>query len=157
VLPSAGAGSACWRWSAGFADGDRALPLLRHVSCRAGGAVSGARRTIQRFGLLVRDLDEALRAAGRAFNAVKDEFKRQGLPFSMPHIGHGMGIGLHEFPMLEPGNDIKLQAGMVLNIEPMAVVESRQEAYHTEDLAEVTANGARLLTPPQERLLRIRP
>lgn len=30
-------------------------------------------RTIQRFGLLVRDLDEALRPAGRAFNAVKDE------------------------------------------------------------------------------------
>jgi Xaa-Pro aminopeptidase len=90
------------------------------------------------------------------FNAVKDEFKRQGLPFSMPHIGHGMGIGLHEFPMLEPGNDIKLKVGMVLNIEPMAVVEARQEAYHTEDLAEVTAHGARLLTPPQQRLLRIR-
>ena len=30
-------------------------------------------RTIQRFGLLVRDLDEVLRAAGRAFNALKDE------------------------------------------------------------------------------------
>jgi hypothetical protein len=25
---------------------------------------------------------------------VRDEFKRQGLPFSMPHFGHGMGIGL---------------------------------------------------------------
>jgi uncharacterized protein (UPF0332 family) len=29
--------------------------------------------TIQQFGLLVRDLDEALRAAGKAFNEVKDE------------------------------------------------------------------------------------
>lgn len=96
------------------------------------------------------------RPAKDIFNAVKNEFKRQGLPFSMPHIGHGMGIGLHEFPMLEPGNDIKLQVGMVLNIEPMAVIDSRQEAYHTEDLAEVTPSGARLLTPPQQRLLRIR-
>jgi Xaa-Pro aminopeptidase len=96
------------------------------------------------------------RSAKDVFNAVKNEFKRQGLPFSMPHIGHGMGIGLHEFPMLEPGNDIKLQAGMVLNIEPMVVLESRQEAYHTEDLAEVTPTGARLLTPPQQQLLRIR-
>ncbi len=96
------------------------------------------------------------RPAKEIFNAVKDEFKRQGLPFSMPHIGHGMGIGLHEFPMLEPRNDIKLQTGMVLNIEPMVVLESRQEAYHTEDLAEVTTSGARLLTPPQQRLLRIR-
>ena len=96
------------------------------------------------------------RRAKDIFNAVKAEFKRQGLPFSMPHIGHGMGIGLHEFPMLEPGNDTPLQAGMVLNIEPMVVLESRQEAYHTEDLAEVTAQGPRLLTPPQEHLLRIK-
>ena len=96
------------------------------------------------------------RPAKEVFNAVKNEFKRQGLPFSMPHIGHGMGIGLHEFPMLEPGNDIRLQLGMVLNIEPMVVLEARQEAYHTEDLAEVTAQGPRLLTPPQQELLRIR-
>jgi Xaa-Pro aminopeptidase len=74
----------------------------------------------------------------------------------MPHIGHGMGIGLHEFPMLEPGNDTRIQAGMVLNIEPMVVLEARKEAYHTEDLAEVTVNGPRLLTPPQDALLRIR-
>jgi len=74
----------------------------------------------------------------------------------MPHIGHGMGIGVHEFPMLEPGNDIRLQAGMVLNIEPMVVMEARGEAYHTEDLAEVTASGPRLLTPPQEELLQVR-
>ena len=96
------------------------------------------------------------RPARDVFNAVKSEFKRQGLPFSMPHIGHGMGIGLHEFPMLEPGNDTKIELGMVLNIEPMAVIEARQEAYHTEDLAEVTPNGPRLLTPPQQQLLRIR-
>jgi Xaa-Pro aminopeptidase len=96
------------------------------------------------------------RPAREVFNAVRDEFKRQGLPFGMPHIGHGMGIGVHEFPMLEPANDIRLQAGMVLNIEPMVVLESRREAYHTEDLAEVTANGPRLLTPPQEELLQVR-
>jgi Xaa-Pro aminopeptidase len=96
------------------------------------------------------------RPAKDIFNAVKDEFKRQGLPFSMPHIGHGMGIGLHEFPMLEPANDIRLQAGMVLNVEPMVVMKDRKEAYHTEDLAEVTVNGARLLTPPQKELLQVR-
>jgi uncharacterized protein (UPF0332 family) len=30
-------------------------------------------RVIQQFGLLVRDLDDALRAAGKAFNEAKDE------------------------------------------------------------------------------------
>jgi uncharacterized protein (UPF0332 family) len=36
-------------------------------------------QTIQQFGLLVRDLDDALRAAGKAFNEVKDERKRSRL------------------------------------------------------------------------------
>jgi Xaa-Pro dipeptidase len=96
------------------------------------------------------------RPAKDVFNAVADEFRRQGLPFGMPHVGHGMGIGLHEFPMLEPRSGIPLQVGMVINVEPMVVLEERREAYHTEDLAEVTAAGPRLLTPPQERLLRVR-
>jgi uncharacterized protein (UPF0332 family) len=30
-------------------------------------------RTVQQFGLLVRDLDDALRAAGKALNEIKDE------------------------------------------------------------------------------------
>jgi uncharacterized protein (UPF0332 family) len=30
-------------------------------------------QTVQQFGLLVRDLDDALRAAGKAFNEIKDE------------------------------------------------------------------------------------
>jgi len=96
------------------------------------------------------------RPAKDIFNAVRNEFKSQGLPFGMPHVGHGMGIGLHEFPMLEPGNDIRLQVGMVLNVEPMVVLQNRKEAYHTEDLAEVTASGPRLLTPPQQELLQVR-
>src|SRR5450759_1962430 len=78
------------------------------------------------------------RPAKEVFFAVRDEFKRQGLPFSMPHIGHGMGIGLHEFPMLQPACDIRLEVGMVLNIEPMTLLAERAEGYHTEDLAAVT-------------------
>lgn len=93
------------------------------------------------------------RPAKEVFIAVRNEFKRQGLPFAMPHIGHGMGIGLHEFPMLEPNNDTRLEVGMVLNVEPMTLIASRGEGYHTEDLAAVTEAGARLLTQPQERLL----
>jgi Xaa-Pro dipeptidase len=93
------------------------------------------------------------RPAKEVFFAVRDEFKRQGLPFGMPHIGHGMGIGLHEYPMLEPHNDTPIEVGMVLNVEPMALIASRKEGYHTEDLAAVTESGVRLLTPPQERLL----
>jgi Xaa-Pro aminopeptidase len=95
------------------------------------------------------------RPASDVFEAVKAEFARQELPFFMPHIGHGLGIGLHEFPMLEPRNHALLEAGMVLNVEPMVRLPARGECYHTEDLALVTHEGPRLLTTPQERLLRI--
>ncbi len=39
----------------------------------AGGAPKRHDSVIQQFGLLARDLDEAMRAAGRAFNAAKDD------------------------------------------------------------------------------------
>lgn len=95
------------------------------------------------------------RPAKDVFEAVKAEFGRQGLDFWMPHVGHGLGIGLHEFPMLEPRNDTPLEIGMVLNVEPMARIESRKECYHSEDLALVTEDGHRLLTKPQDSLIRI--
>ena len=95
------------------------------------------------------------RPAREVFEAVKAEFGRQGLDFWMPHVGHGLGIGLHEFPLLEPRNDTPLEVGMVLNVEPMARIDRRQECYHTEDLAVVTEDGHRLLTEPQSSLIRI--
>jgi Xaa-Pro aminopeptidase len=95
------------------------------------------------------------RPASEIFEAVKAEFARQELPFFMPHIGHGLGIGLHEFPMLEPQNHAPLEAGMVLNVEPMVQFPDRNECYHTEDLAVVTPEGPRMLTKPQESLIRI--
>jgi Xaa-Pro aminopeptidase len=73
----------------------------------------------------------------------------------MPHVGHGIGIGLHEFPILHPGNHAPLRAGMVLNVEPMFKSAARRECYHVEDLAVVTEDGFRLLTQPQSSLLRI--
>jgi len=95
------------------------------------------------------------RPACDVFFAVKNEYQRQRMPFSMPHVGHGLGIGLHEAPILEPGNRTPLAAGMVLNVEPMVILPDEGECYHTEDLAVVTPEGYELLTPPQEALIRI--
>jgi Xaa-Pro dipeptidase len=95
------------------------------------------------------------RPAKDVFNAVDREFKNQGLPFSMPHVGHGLGIGLHEPPILEPQNATLLAPGMVVNVEPMVKLESEGECYHTEDLALVTETGYELLTAPQKELIAI--
>lgn len=95
------------------------------------------------------------RPASAVFESVADEFGRRGMAFAMPHVGHGIGIGLHEYPILQPGNDSPLQPGMVVNVEPMFKAPERGECYHVEDLAVVTEDGFQLLTQPQERLLRI--
>jgi Xaa-Pro aminopeptidase len=93
------------------------------------------------------------RPASQVYEAVKREFDRQDLRFAMPHVGHGLGIALHEFPMLEPRNDAPLEVGMVLNIEPLTAVENA--CYHIEDLVVVVPGGYKLLTQPQDALIRM--
>ena len=91
--------------------------------------------------------------AEELFFICKDEFKKRQLPFHMPHIGHSFGVELHEYPMLRPGDKTPLEAGMVINIEPVMVDRERKSLYHVEDLFVVTDDGYRLLThgfPPEE-------
>ena len=76
-------------------------------------------------------LAEPGRPASELFFAVKRTFEDGGLPFGMPHVGHGIGFGLHEAPLLEPRNDQPLTAGTVLNIEPFAILIDRGEAATT--------------------------
>ena len=84
-------------------------------------------------------------AAEDLYFLCRDEFKRAGLPFTMPHIGHSFGVELHENPMLRPGEKAKLQPGMVFNIEP-STADGAGSKYHIEDLIEVTETGYRVLT-----------
>jgi Xaa-Pro dipeptidase len=95
------------------------------------------RATIEaiRPGILAEDL----------FYLCRDEYKKYGLNFRMPHIGHSFGVELHESPMLRPGDKSKIAAGMVFNIEPV-VADEAGNMYHTEDLVEVTPTGYRIMT-----------
>jgi Xaa-Pro dipeptidase len=86
------------------------------------------------------------------FFACKASFKKHGLAFHMPHIGHSFGVELHENPMLRPGDKTILREGMVLNIEPFCL-DKCQIGYHLEDLIVVTDSAPRILTgslPPLE-------
>jgi len=96
------------------------------------------------------------RPASDIFHAVRREFERRSFRFQMPHVGHGLGTGLHEAPILHPANAVPLEPGMVLALEPMLKATESGECYHTEDLAVVTEGGHELLTQPQRQLLRIR-
>ena len=102
------------------------------------------------------DLIEPGRPVCEVYDACARAFHREGLPWSMPHVGHGLGIGLHEQPRLQPRSDLALAEGMIVNVEVVALMNGRGEGYFTEDLVQVTADGHRLLTTPQEELLVLR-
>jgi len=78
------------------------------------------------------------------FNKCKELYKEKDLPFNMPHIGHGLGVGLHEHPIINPLNEEKVQENMVINVEPLVVYGDG--AYHIEDLILTTKSGPKILT-----------
>lgn len=80
------------------------------------------------------------------YNLCAEEFKKEGMAFHMPHIGHGMGLVIHEHPMISPINKEVLEEGMVINIEPLFIDTKRSFGYHIEDLVEITKNGPRVLS-----------
>lgn len=61
-----------------------------------------------------------------------------------PHIGHGLGLGMHEPPLLTPGCATPLEAGMVLCVE--YTYAPGAELYHIEDTVHVTPGGCRVLS-----------
>ena len=91
---------------------------------------------------------EAVKPGIRAsdlYRICQNLYEEVGLPFWMAHVGHGLGLGLHERPMLNPFVDQELLPGMVLCIEP-AHLDPGTAGYHLEDLVLVTDDGAKPLT-----------
>ena len=91
---------------------------------------------------------EAVRPGIRAsdlYGVCENLYEEIGLSFRLAHIGHGLGLGLHERPMLNPYVDQELLPGMVLCIEP-AHLDPGVAGYHLEDLVLVTDGGVRPLT-----------
>jgi Xaa-Pro aminopeptidase len=72
-------------------------------------------------------------------------------------IGHQFGFGLHGEPVLGPGVDVPLQAGMVVNVEPSRSTYDDLSigGVDFEDTILVTETGSRRLTdfPYESRLL----
>ena len=73
-------------------------------------------------------------------NAVKGYYETQGYKYNRAFIGHGLGIGCHEYPFLGLSHsDWVLEEGMFFQVEPsMAMNHAR---VHTEDSFVVTKKG----------------
>lgn len=104
--------------------------------------------------------------------AVQTWVEKNGYSVVREFVGHGIGTRMHEEPQIPnygtPGQGPRLQAGMVLAIEPMvntggagvrvldddwtAVTADGSDSAHFEHTVAVTNNGPWILTRPKEAI-----
>jgi len=70
-------------------------------------------------------------------------FNKFGFPVS-DFVGHGIGLSVHEKPIIGRCRDEILKEGMVLCIEPF--IFTKHYGYQLEDQVLVTKNGYELLS-----------
>ncbi len=75
-------------------------------------------------------------------HAVQSHVEKEGFSVVRDFVGHGIGSSLHEEPQIpnfgKPGQGIKLEAGMVLAIEPMVNVGTAKVVILEDDWTAVT-------------------
>ncbi len=78
--------------------------------------------------------------------AVREFFKSHDLwTYWRHHVGHSLGIGAHEAPFFDIGDDTVLQPGMVFSVEPGIYVPDFAGFRHSDTVL-VTGTGMELLT-----------
>ena len=87
--------------------------------------------------------------------AARGVLRRQGLAEAFTHAtGHGVGLEIHEPPRVGAGQTARLQAGMVVTIEPGVYLEGCY-GIRIEDMVAVTATGGEVLTPSPKALIEL--
>ena len=93
-------------------------------------------------GVSCRDVDRAAR----------DVLRRFGMEQLFIHsTGHGLGLEIHERPRVGRKERTKLEAGMVITIEP-GVYQQGFGGVRIEDTVVVTPGGCQILTPTEKEL-----
>ena len=98
-----------------------------------------------RAGAVCSDVDEAARGV----------LRRAGLAEAFSHsTGHGVGLEIHESPRIGAGQKNRLQAGMVITIEP-GIYLPGEFGIRIEDMVAVTRGGGQVLTPAPKALIEL--
>lgn len=161
-LVYAGANSA---YPHGLPSGYRLRPgdtFMLSLGCAVGGRFVEGERTFvlgeptadqRRYHDAVRTAQEiggrAIRPGRECRNANRnclDVIRDAGLGEYLRHRqGHGIGLGMHEPPWLEDGDDTPLEAGMIVSNEPGIYIPGHA-GYRISDSMLVTPEGSRPLT-----------
>jgi Xaa-Pro aminopeptidase len=87
--------------------------------------------------------------------AARSILRREGLGEAFTHsTGHGVGLEIHEAPRVGASQSTRLEAGMVVTIEP-GVYLPGQFGIRIEDMVAVTRTGAEVLTPSPKALIEL--
>ncbi len=96
-------------------------------------------------GISCGDVDEAARGA----------LRKAGLAEAFSHsTGHSLGLEIHEPPRIGAGQTSRLEAGMVITIEP-GVYLPGEFGVRIEDMVAVTRSGGQVLTPAPKALIEL--
>jgi Xaa-Pro aminopeptidase len=87
--------------------------------------------------------------------AARSILRNEGLSEAFSHsTGHGVGLEIHEPPRIGAGQKTRLEAGMVITIEP-GIYLPGEFGIRIEDMAVVTRAGCEVLTPAPKALIEL--
>jgi len=113
-----------------------------------GPASSAARRAYEALWQATETTLAALRPgmpACEAHRLLDEAIRRGGAEPTGGRLGHGLGLTLTEWPSFTPRDTTPLREGMVLTLEPGAVVDGARIQVHEEDVV-LRADGCELLS-----------
>jgi Xaa-Pro aminopeptidase len=91
--------------------------------------------------------------SGQVDQKARQVLESEGLGKAFVHsTGHGLGLEIHEPPRVGRRDKTRLQAGMVITIEPGAYIRDFG-GIRIEDTVLVTKNGCEILTPTSKELM----